>query len=68
MKTYRFFYHYHRFGQKKLSVHFKGKCMMTDSIECKVPCESKFNKRQPLLVMRGYASKVKRKGNKLIIE
>ncbi len=54
----RFFYHYHRHGQYKMTVHFKGKCRQVNQVECLVPCASKFNKIQPLLVMQGYANKV----------
>lgn len=57
MKQYRFFYHY--FKQKhKMSVHFRGTCLIVDSIICERPCETKWRKRQPKLVMQGYASEV----------
>ena len=57
-KTYRFFYHYFR-GKKAMSIHFKGACYVVDDIKCGVPCETKWNRRQPYLVMRGYAHDVK---------
>jgi hypothetical protein len=57
-KKYRFFYHYFRHSEKKLSVHFRGTCYNVDMIKCQVPCETKFNKRQPKLVMQGYATKI----------
>lgn len=41
-----------------MSVHFNGKCSQVTNIVCKVPCESKFRKRQPFLVMQGWASQV----------
>ena len=41
-----------------MSVHFRGKCMRVDNVDCKVPCETKWNKRQPQLVMRGWAKSV----------
>ena len=66
--SWRFFYHYFRYGDKKMSVHFRKKCINVDNIECLVPCATKFNKRQPLLVMQGYAKNVKIKGNTAIIE
>jgi hypothetical protein len=68
MRKYRYFYHYHRHGDKKLTVHFRGKCILTNKIECKVACESKFNKIQPKLIMRGFASEVKLVSNKVVIE
>lgn len=54
---YRFFYHYYK-GKKRMSVHFKGVCMVVNDIVCKVPCETHWNKRQPRLVMRGFAERV----------
>lgn len=59
MKKYRFFYHYYRFGEKKMSVHFKGTCYNVDDVVCQVPCETKWNVRQPRLVMRGFAEKIR---------
>jgi len=61
-KTYRFFYHYFK-GKKKMSVHFKNKCSVVDEIKCDVPCETKWNNRQPKLVMRGFCSEVSIKDN-----
>ena len=55
---YRFFYHYHRHGEKKMSVHFRGKCTLVDDVVCNLPCESKWNKTQPKLVMRGFCKGV----------
>jgi len=52
MKQYTFFYHYYK-QKKKMSVHFKGSCYVTDNVVCKVPCETKWNKTQPNLVMKG---------------
>lgn len=54
---YRFFYHY--FKQKgKMSVHFRNTCTVVDDVKCLAPCESKWNKRQPHLVMQGFAKEV----------
>jgi len=41
-----------------MSVHFKGTCHVVDDIQCLVPCVTKWNKRQPQLVMQGYAREV----------
>lgn len=57
MKKHRFFYHYYK-QYDKMSVHFRGTCSSVDEIICLVPCESKRNKKQPKLVMRGMASEV----------
>ena len=52
MKTWRFFYHYNKV-KSCLTIHFRGECHMVNEISCGVPCESKWNNRQPKLVMRG---------------
>jgi len=66
MKKYRFFYHYNK-QHKKMTVHFKKKCLIVDDIDCKVSCETKWNKTQPQLVMRGFATNVEIKNNKAYI-
>lgn len=38
-----------------MSVHFRGKCYTTQEVICEVPCETKWNNRQPMLVMQGFA-------------
>ena len=54
---YRFFYHYYK-AKRKMSIHFRGTCTTVDHIQCDVPCETKWNTRQPRLVMQGFASQV----------
>lgn len=66
MKQYRFFYHYNK-QHKKMSVHFRKKCLIVDDVVCNVTCESKWNKTQPNLVMRGYATDVVIENNKATI-
>jgi hypothetical protein len=57
MKKYRFFYHYYK--QKNcMTVHFKKKCIIANNIKCETPCETKWNKTQPMLVMQGWATNV----------
>lgn len=63
---WRFFYHYYK-QYKRMSVHFKGKCYITDNVECNVPCETKWNKTQPNLIMVGFASSIIFNNNKTII-
>ena len=41
-----------------MSIHYKGKCMIAKDIICDVPIETKWNKTQPNIVMRGFAKKV----------
>ena len=41
-----------------MSVHFRNKCMVAQDVKCGVPCETKWNERQPMLVLRGFAEKV----------
>lgn len=62
----RFFYHYRK-CDGQMSVHFQGICYPCHDVDCQVPCETKRNKRQPYLVMRGYASKIRRQGRKIVI-
>lgn len=58
MKGWRFFYHYRK-GTGRLSVHFRGKCLDVGNVWCRVGCESKWNARQPKLVMQGHAATVR---------
>lgn len=50
------------------SVHFRDKCHFVESIDCKVSTESKTNKTQPFVVMRGFAHTVNIKNNKATIQ
>lgn len=63
MRKYRFFYHYFR-GKKAMSVHWRGACHVVITVQCDVPCETKWNKRQPYLVMQGFAHGVDIKDGK----
>lgn len=54
MRKYRFFYHYNKIA-KKMTVHFRGECILADKLICEAKAESKRNKRQPYLVMQGFA-------------
>jgi hypothetical protein len=56
-KKYRFFYHY--FKQKNcMSVHFRGQCHQCKDVVCDASTETKWNKTQPKLVIRGFASEI----------
>lgn len=51
-----------------MSIHFNKKCMQADDVMCFVPTETKWNKTQPYLVLRGFAYTVDivQEGNKSI--
>lgn len=54
----RFFFHYRR-ATGGMTVHFAGKCIPCVDVVCDVPVETKRNKRQPRMVLRGFAKNVK---------
>ncbi len=58
MKKHRFFYHYHK-SKRKMSIHYRKSCLIVDNVVCNVPCETKWNKQQPRLVMRGFCKEIK---------
>lgn len=66
-KKYRFYFHWVK-QTDKWSVHFKNECIHAEHLECNVPCEAKKNKRQPYRVMRGFASQVNVKNDKITIK
>lgn len=41
-----------------MSVHFRNTCFIVDNVICKAECETKWNKSQPNLVMRGFSKKL----------
>jgi hypothetical protein len=60
-KPRRFFFHFNKPASAKaktpkMSVHVNNKCFIVDKIDCRVPTESKTNKRQPRVVMQGFAN------------
>jgi hypothetical protein len=57
-KSYRFFFHYYK-RFKCMSIHYKNQCLKADNVICSVPIETKWNKTQPNLIMRGFANSVK---------
>ena len=63
MRSYRFWYHYNkplskRMGRPTMTVHFKDRCIYADNIICHVPTETHQRKRQPHMVVRGFAKTV----------
>jgi hypothetical protein len=51
-----------------MSVHFKGVCYKTNNVICNVDSETKWNKKQPNLVIQGWAESVNINDNKITIE
>jgi hypothetical protein len=62
IKKYRFFYHYNKI-HNKITIHFKNRCILVKNLICKVPVESKWNDKQPRLIIRGFCENVKIKEN-----
>jgi hypothetical protein len=67
MKQYRVFFHYRK-STNGMTVHFRGKCIPTKNVECKVPVETKYIETQPRLVLRGYCNQIVEQENKIIIQ
>jgi hypothetical protein len=67
IKRYRFFFHYRK-CDGRMSVHFRNQCFPCSDVLCIAPCETKRNKRQPLLVMAGTCAKVTVDNGLAIIE
>lgn len=62
MRKYRIFYHYYR-QYNCLSVHYRGKCHRVKDTVCNIPTETKWNKTQPNLVVRGWVKSLEIKGD-----
>lgn len=63
MQTYKFFFHYNKPQSKlkkrpQISVHYRGKCMIVDTLRCLVPTYGRISKRQPFFSMAGLAEKI----------
>lgn len=56
-RKYRFFFHYRK-QTGEMSLHFKNNCFQVKRIVCEVPCETKYNKTQPYLVMQGFCEEI----------
>lgn len=59
----RFFFHYNKLMSSKrgvpyLTIHWKNKCIPVRAIKCLVPTETKENKTQPRIVLRGWAESI----------
>lgn len=40
-------------GRPVMTVHYKGQCLMVESIDCAVPVKTRVRKRQPRMVVAG---------------
>lgn len=65
-RKYRFFYHYYK-QYNEMSVHFRGVCYRAKNVECFAKTETKWNKTQPNLIVRGFCSKIESTEDKIII-
>jgi hypothetical protein len=66
MKKKRFFFHFRK-STGDLTLHWNKQCIPIKNIECKVPVETKWNKQQPKVVLRGFATSVIITDDKAII-
>lgn len=58
-----FFFHYNKpasraAGENRLTVHWKGQCLIVRSLSCHVGIETRARKTQPRCVMAGKAESV----------
>lgn len=51
-----------------MSVHFRGKCYTTNNIICLSPCQTKWKKTQPYLVMEGFTTDILVTENCIVIK
>ena len=65
-KKYRFFFHYRK-STKAMTVHFQNVCYPCQNVVCYAKTETKWNKRQPMLVMQGVTSGIDIQGDTIII-
>lgn len=65
-KKYRFFFHYFK-SKKKMSVHFRDKCVIVDDVKCNCPAETKWRKTQPNLILQGFCKNVEIENNVAVI-
>lgn len=56
-KKRRFFFHFRK-SSGELTVHWNKQCIPVKDVVCNVPVETKWNKQQPRVVLRGWATEV----------
>jgi len=65
-KKKRFFFHFRK-STGELTLHWNKHCIAVKDIDCRVPVETKWNKIQPKVVLRGFANKIEIIDNKAVI-
>ena len=58
-----FWFHYHKarskkYGKPQLTIHYKGKCLIADNIECAVPIYGFIRKEQPIFALKGLCANI----------
>jgi len=72
MNKRRFWFHYNKpasakQGRPLLTLHYLDKCHLVEALEITTPTETHNRKRQPRVVVRGWATGVKLEGEKAFI-
>ena len=62
----RFFFHYNK-HTGNMTVHVNKRCIPVRNVVCQVPVSTKYNTRQPRLVMQGFATVVEILGDLALI-
>jgi hypothetical protein len=66
LKKRRFFFHFRK-STGELTLHWNKQCIQVKDIVCNVPLETKWNKQQPRVVLRGFASDIQITNGKALI-
>lgn len=66
LKPRRFFFHFNK-QTRNMTVHVAGQCIPVRHVSCHVPVQTKYNKRQPYLVLQGFARLVEVHGEIALI-
>lgn len=53
----RFFFHFRK-ATGDITLHWNKQCIPVQNIVCHVPVETKWNKQQPRVVLRGFAKEI----------
>jgi hypothetical protein len=57
MRKKRFFFHFRK-STGALTLHWNNQCISINDVKCNVPLETKWNKTQPRVVLRGFAKEI----------
>lgn len=58
MKPKRFFFHFRK-STGELTLHYNKSCIPVKNVVCNVKLETKWNKQQPRVVLRGFSKDIK---------